>query len=183
MRKIHQDVLKGMLGGVKRRTAAHHEAQMAPCMIPRAMAAQIMEKVIEAAKGEYAFIYQQLTKNDKLAVAEVGTKALMPQGGMQFEMLRFPVLEFVSMLQDISDLARDIRTGEIKLHMPEYENICVERITKFMVDFNIEYELYDEGSEGKLRLRDLSPSFTHWHYNESLSKGDVRDKVNKLKRD
>jgi hypothetical protein len=49
MRKIHQDVLKWMLGGLKRRTAAHHEVQMAPCMIPRAMAAQIMEKVIEAA--------------------------------------------------------------------------------------------------------------------------------------
>lgn len=127
----YDEVRNGLKGRLNRTSVARSEVTTGTTMVPLVFANQIMHLVSEAADGGW---YQQqhgTTKGIKLLNANAGLHILAPDGELKIEMVRLPAKELVELLSALEELAKNVRTGEWKLSLNEYDSLALELINDF----------------------------------------------------
>jgi hypothetical protein len=91
-------------------------------VVPVEWADKKMAKAYDLARARPGVVYQN-TKSGRLAsAARYLQRKCKEQNDVEF--CAFPLIEFITMNNEIAELAESIVSGEVKMHMPEYET-CV----------------------------------------------------------
>ena len=91
-------------------------------VVPVEWADKKMAKAYDLARARPGVVYQN-TKSGRLSgAARYLQRKCKEQNDVEF--CAFPLIEFITMNNEIAELAESIVSGEVKMHMPEYET-CV----------------------------------------------------------